>query len=47
MSGKASGRRGRCRYCGHRYALNKDGRVRKHYLRGMTVLCGGSGQVPS
>lgn len=47
-------RRGRCRYCGKRTTLTKDGKVRKHMIiagpttlvPGQRVTCGGSGQVP-
>ena len=48
MSGQASHRRGKCRYCGHTYSLTKAGRVRRHYIkRGSVVVCGGSGLRPS
>lgn len=48
-------RRGKCRYCGKRLALTKDGRVKKHMITagpttlvpGQRVPCGGGGQIPS
>lgn len=47
--------KGRCRYCGKRLTLTKDGMVRKHKVTagastlvpGQRVTCGGSGQVPT
>lgn len=37
--------RGRCRYCGHTYSLNKSGTLRSH-TTGSGAFCGESGQRP-
>ena len=47
MSGAASYRRGRCRWCARLLALTQAGRVRRHNQRGTTTVCEGSGQVPA
>jgi hypothetical protein len=46
---QAKGKRGKCRWCARRFALTKDGRVRRHIARPgvSSVICEGSGQVPA
>ena len=39
--------RGRCPYCGCGYMLRKDGKVRKHSIKGTKRHCGGGEHYPS
>lgn len=38
---------GRCRYCGKRLSLTKDGKIWRHKMRTVRAWCGGSGQMPA
>jgi len=39
--------RGRCTHCGRTFSLTKAGKLRRHRMKHVIAICGGSGGPPS